>query len=382
MTTPPPEAASAGGEVASPETATHPVGSALFSAWKYSSETVAKLSQSIDLAPYQKQVNSYSVWGYRIASRIFKPYPYGSVTAIVDFLATEGVAAADSIRPEVAHTDADLIPQHPLYRRACSNLCAQWIDRIPQWQDLVNKDAFNPYPEDKELVATLRQVITFMRFSEDTSKIERVLATYLNELIKLPDPPYRTEKVMELTQICLGQMMQNTNLIAYQDFLVKLIRTSAKTLYQSDQAMRYLGVGLAETGRTKMRMKKTQAKDLVALYAVLLEGEDPSERMIPFRGRSLKMPIFRELLAGDQKQKASGSDATLSQTIKILDNNHSSNRGRRHTLTIYATELASDLFPAEYVLQLPLFDLCSANRQTHRVDLFEVAFAEGVEAAL
>lgn len=401
MATPPLEASSAGGaaEAAAPPhpqdnllfleevptgdakaavSATYPVGNILFSAWKYSTNTLSEMTKRIDLTPYHQHLNGFSTWGYRLASRVFKPYPYGSVTAIVDFMVSQGLATADSMREEVSGIEGEQLIQHPVYRRGCSKMCAVWIDQLPKWQELANKDIKSPYLEDQQLVSSLRQTISILRFSEDLSKVDQVLSAYVKKLISLPNAPYNVEKVMKATQISLSQLLLSHDLLIYQEFLFKLIREASHTLYTSDQAMRYLGNGLAEIGRTNMRMGKTRAKKLAAVYTALLEASVPSPGVIPLEGRSQKVPLLREILAGNQKAKATENNPLITLQIAIMDD-FDTNQGRREEITIHATELGFELYPSEELLKLPIFDLCSPTRQTGTLLLFDVAFDEGIK---
>lgn len=353
------------------------IGTVLFRAWNVSSEKAMQLS-AIARQKYEEGstviplINSLASRCSYVLPGLFTPYPFKSVTSIIDFMIKE------TIKQTSFDKEIQLLPVleimrsrqygegYRIFRRSFLAKTLEWRLQIIEDRK-VAKAEFHPHLES--LAKGLGDI------AESTSqRVDIILRPFFDDFFRHSKEFHDPKSFIHKAELVLGKLMTDPIKRRYQNHLCTIIESSIRTLALSDRAMRYLGMGLYRAGLDKMLNKTLQAVRMVSVHAAIVELSKTHSIEIDKEIRKVKVTQGRNYLTPILQEGECVKDDYIGITCEILAIIQQPMRANRKPHVTYIEELADDLLQETGILSMPIFNICSSGAPLGSVNLFDLAY--------
>lgn len=356
------------------------LGSVLFRAWNISSQKAAELSV-IARQKYEEGsktnvipiINSLATRCCYVIPGLVTPYPFSSITSIIDFMIREAIHHT-SFDKDTQSLSINEIMESNTYNSAYLNYRNKFLSSTLDWRCLIITDHKSAKAEFHPSLETLAEVLDSLSMDELHHRIDAILKPFFDDLFRQSKRISEPKAVIKKAELALGKLMMKPNARRYQDYLFSLVQDSVRTLAQSDQAMRYLGSGFYRAGLDKLLNKTMDAVRMVSVYATIkelseaenIEAHENIRQIKLTSGRKYIKPIFESGL----------KDHLIQLTCDVIEVLclPQEQRSQRKPHISHIEELADDLITDDRITSVPIFNICSTHEPIGSINLFDKAY--------
>lgn len=342
------------------------LGSALVSMWNLSTRganAIATVAQkTYEESAHKKALpifNAFSAKCCRVLPRMLAPYPFKSVSSMIDFMMNEASRQVEESYKTEIFPPIPFSPNYPVFYRT-------FLDQVPLWLNHIQEDLRKD--PNHSLLERLKSTLDILDYEPAQMRLDPILKPFLEKTCEITRSSFVPQQLLEETQIALGKILLEPEEYSYIQHLVALVQLSIETLSKSDHAMRFIGNGNFRDGRDRLYNQTTDSARLVAIYAVILELTDYRHHYISNKVREEKVLAARALI----------QNKTIQACLEIFEQASAPQEEHQHhpPLITHIKELAVDL--TSFILTIPIFQLSSKDKTTDTVNLFSKAYQASI----